>query len=125
MLRKDAQTTRRKTRHQEASAGLPESVQQSWLPQLEPVRLTPGQVLYGPGTRPTHVHFPTTAVLAQVFGVQDETSIEVALIGNEGMAGRALFLGDGIVSCSMAVLCAGGAWRLPAQAPLDEFERSG
>jgi CRP-like cAMP-binding protein len=105
-------------------SALPESAQQGWLPLLEPVRLTAGQVLYGSGTRPTHVHFPTTAVLAQVFGVQGETSIEVALIGHEGMAGGALFLGDGIVPCSTVVLCAGDAWRLPARALLDEFERS-
>lgn len=105
-------------------AALPASVQRRWLPQLAPVSLAPGQVLYLQGSRPTHAYFPTTAVVAQMFGTQADTSIEVALIGNEGMAGIALVLGGETVPCSVVVQCAGGAWCMLAQALIDEFERS-
>lgn len=105
-------------------AALPEATLRRWLPQLEPVDLSPGQVLYVPDSRPTHVHFPTTAVVAQMFGAHDGSAVEVALIGHEGLVGSALLLGSDTVPCRVVVQCAGGAWRMPTQALLDEFERS-
>jgi CRP-like cAMP-binding protein len=105
-------------------AALPAFVLRRWLPQLAPVNLAPGQVLHVQGSRPTHAYFPTTAVVAQMFGASVDTSIEVALIGNEGMTGIALALGSETVPCSVVVQCVGGAWCIPAQALIDEFERS-
>jgi CRP-like cAMP-binding protein len=105
-------------------AALPESVLRRWQLQLQPVSLDAGQVLYELGSRPVYVYFPTTAVVALMVGSQDDGSIEVALVGNEGLVGSALFLGSQTMPCRALVQCAGTALRMTTQCLLDEFERS-
>lgn len=103
-------------------ARLPEASWQRWLPQLEWVDLPQGQVLHESGELPRHAYFPTTAILSLLNVTQDGASTEIAVVGNEGMAGVSLFMG-GASACSRAVVqSAGFGLRLKAQAMRAEFE---
>ena len=57
------------------------------LDPCELVELTLGEVLCEPGDRIRDAYFPTGSLMTLVSVLDNEASIEVALIGNEGMFG--------------------------------------
>ena len=66
----------------------------AWLTtQLEPVGLALGQVIANAGEPFRHVYFPETAVFSVISRMADGAAVEVGTVGNEGMAGVAVFLG--------------------------------
>ena len=106
-------------------AGLPASHCKSCLDQLEYVPMPLGQVLYQSGCRPSHVYFPTTAIVSLFHLCEDGSSSVSAITGNEGVVGLSLFMGGGSHASNASVLCAGHGFRLRAQAMKDEFNRNG
>jgi CRP-like cAMP-binding protein len=71
-----------------------------------------------------HVYFPTTAIVSLLYVMQGGASAEIAVVGNEGIVGIALFMG-GESTPSRAVVQSGGAgFRLPGQVVKDDFIRS-
>src|SRR5437660_520493 len=60
---------------------------------LEPVHLTHGQVLYEVNQRIERVYFPTGSMVSLVSQLSDGASIEIGIIGFEGMTGLPLMLG--------------------------------
>ena len=76
-------------------ASLPEAERQRWLPQLEPVEMPLGQVLYESGTMLSHVYFPTTAIVSLLYVMENGASAEIAVVGNDGLVGISLFMGGG------------------------------
>lgn len=52
-------------------AALPDAEFDRWRPQLEPVTLKLGQVLYESGKRMTHVYFPTSAIVSLLYVLED------------------------------------------------------
>ena len=66
---------------------------QRLLPGLEPIDMPLGQVLYESGSQLRHVYFPTTAIVSLLYVMKDGASAEIAVVGNEGMVGVALFMG--------------------------------
>jgi len=63
--------------------GLTADEQARWLPMMEPVELPRSRVLQESGCTPTHVYFPTTAIVSIVNVTHDGASAEVAMVGNE------------------------------------------
>ncbi|HEX7441022.1 MAG TPA: Crp/Fnr family transcriptional regulator, partial [Caldimonas sp.] len=63
---------------------LPPGEWQRWLPQLEQVEMPLGQVLYESGTTLSHVYFPTTAIVSLLYVMENGSSAEIAVVGNEG-----------------------------------------
>ena len=106
-------------------AALPKAEFQRWLPQLEVVSLTLGEVLYESGSALSHVYFPTTAIVSLLYVMQNGASAEIAVVGNEGLVGISLFMGGESTPSRAVVQSAGHGWRLPAQAMKDEFNRGG
>ena len=74
-------------------AALPEADRRRWLPQLEPVTLQLGQVLYESGDTMSHVYFPTTAIVSLLYVVESGASAEIAVVGSDGLVGISLVLG--------------------------------
>jgi CRP-like cAMP-binding protein len=101
-------------RHNQLLAALPESDWARWLPHLEPVTLSYGQVLFESGGTPTSVVFPTTAVVSLSSMTRDGASTEFAVVGNEGVVGVSLFMGGDAMPHRALVQSAGQGWRLPA-----------
>ncbi|MDP3355685.1 MAG: Crp/Fnr family transcriptional regulator [Polaromonas sp.] len=106
-------------------AALPDAEWQRWLPQLEWVDMPLGQVLYESGATLSHVYFPTTAIISMLYVLENGSSAEIAVVGNEGLVGISLFMGGESTPSRAVVQSAGKGFRLPAQALKEEFNRGG
>jgi len=81
-------------------------------PSLEQVALRENEVLYAPGDVVRYVYFPDDAVASLLFAVDERRTVEVAMEGNEGAVGLAVYLG-GVSSCNLSIVRdAGTAMRL-------------
>ncbi|MEO8922458.1 MAG: Crp/Fnr family transcriptional regulator [Caldimonas sp.] len=106
-------------------AALPEAEWQRWLPQLEWTDLPLGHVLYESGRLQSHIYFPTTAIVSLLYVMESGSSAEIAVVGNEGVVGIALFMGSESTPSRAVVQSAGAGYRLIASAIKGEFSRSG
>lgn len=70
---------------------------------LEPVELELNASVMGPHRPIEHVYFPETGVLAQIQQMENGSAVAVGLVGSDGMAGLAVFLGG--VTFPMEVVC--------------------
>jgi CRP-like cAMP-binding protein len=106
-------------------AALPDTEWERWLPQLEPVALPLGQVLYESGDTLSHVYFPTTAIVSLLYVMENGASAEIAVVGKEGIVGISLFMGGESTPSRAVVQSAGNGFRLNAQVVKTEFNRAG
>jgi CRP-like cAMP-binding protein len=95
------------------------------LVDMELVSLSQGQILYNPNTRIQHVFFPTTAVVSLLAELDDGSSLEVAMIGKEGVVGVSLFMGGEITASKAIVQTPGYSYRLRGKLLMGEFHRAG
>jgi CRP-like cAMP-binding protein len=105
-------------------AALPNDEWQRWQPQLELVDLKLGQVLYESGGTMNHVFFPITAIVSLLFVLENGTSAEIAMVGNEGIVGVSLFMGGETTPSRAVVQSAGKCLRLNARKLKKEFTNS-
>jgi CRP-like cAMP-binding protein len=92
---------------------------------LELVPLTLGQVLYDSGHTMSHAYFPLDCVVSLLYVMKNDESAEIAIVGNEGMIGIALFMGGESTISRAIVQNAGHAYRLKAQVLKEEFYKGG
>ena len=104
---------------------LPDDDYQRWLPFLEDVELSLGQVLYESRTVLSHVYFPTTAIVSMLYVMANGASAEIAVVGREGLVGISLFMGGESTPSRAVVQSAGRGVRLRAKLVKDEFDRAG
>ena len=104
---------------------LPASDLQRWLPQLEPVTMPLGLVLYESGRTLSHVYFPTTAIVSLLYVMENGASAEIAVVGHEGVVGISLFMGGESTPSRAVVQSAGQGLRLRAGVIKQEFEQAG
>jgi CRP-like cAMP-binding protein len=84
-----------------------------------------GHVLYEAGTQLEHIYFPTNCIMSLLYVMEDGHSAEIAIVGNEGIVGVALFMGGETTSSRGIVQSAGFAYRLPGRTLKEEFFRAG
>lgn len=106
-------------------AALPQADYQRWAPHLESVELHAGQALYGAGSAAAYVYFPSTAVISLISMTLDGASVELAVVGAEGMAGVAVWMGSSTMFGQAVVQSAGHAYRLRAPTLRGELQPSG
>jgi len=94
-------------------------------PHLEFVSLGCNDTVLAADSKMTHIYFPTSCVLSQLHETEDGNSSETAIIGHEGVAGVALFMGSGRSMDRVVVKCGGYAFRLKADVLLEEFSQGG
>jgi CRP-like cAMP-binding protein len=104
-------------------AALPSAERARFSDHLELVPLTLGQVLYESGETMRHAYFPTDCVVSLLYVMKNGESAEIAIVGNEGMIGIALFMGGDSTMSRAIVQNSGHAYRLKAQVLKDEFRR--
>lgn len=97
-------------------AGLPHRDRQRLLSSGERIELVLGDVLCRAGARIGHVYFPLDSTISLLIPVDADSSLEVALIGTEGMFGSPLVLGVGSSAMQALVQGSGAAMRLSAAA---------
>ncbi len=105
-------------------AALPSDEWARWLPQLEPVAMPLGEVLYEAGGTLSHVYFPTTAIVSLLYVMESGASAEIAVVGNEGIVGISLFMGGESTPSRAVVQSEGHGYRLASRAIKDEFNRA-
>jgi CRP-like cAMP-binding protein len=103
---------------------LPDAEFERWLPNLEWVDLPLGLVLYEPGSIISHVYFPGTAIVSLLYVMENGSSAEIAVVGNEGVVGVSLFMGGGSTPSRAVVQSAGYGFRLRSHTIKEEFNRA-
>jgi CRP-like cAMP-binding protein len=106
-------------------AALPAAEYGSLQPHLEPASMSLGDVVYESGSRLDYVYFPTTAIVSLLYVMEDGASAEIAVVGNDGLVGIALFMGGETTPSRAVVRSAGAAYRLPGRSIKEEFVRGG
>ena len=119
----DAPGTVRRMERNSLLARLPANERARFSDYLELVPLALGQVIYESGQTMTHAYFPTDCVVSLLYVMKNGESAEIAIVGNEGMIGIALFMGGDSTMSRAIVQNAGHAYRLKAQVLKDEFRR--
>jgi CRP-like cAMP-binding protein len=105
-------------------AALPDDVLERLTPHLELVHLPLGKVLYESGVEMKYVYFPTSGcIVSMLYVMADGSSAEIAVVGDEGVVGIALFMGGDTTPSRALVQSAGHGFRLDAKALQAEFGR--
>jgi CRP-like cAMP-binding protein len=90
----------------------------------EPVRLDLAEVLCEPGKPTRHVYFPTESFISLIAPIGGKPSLEVGMVGREGMLGAQLALGVITAPLHALVQGPGAAWRIGSAAFRGELARS-
>lgn len=106
-------------------AALPATILGRIEPDLEPIRMAPETVLHEQGGRIDHAYFPATAIVSLRHAMANGETVEVSVVGNEGMVGIALFMGGEAMSNRAVALNAGDGYRLARAVLNREFNRFG
>jgi CRP-like cAMP-binding protein len=93
-------------------AALPASERARLLEHLDLVVLPLGSVLYESGDVQGHIYFPIDAIISLLYVLKDGSSAEIAVVGNDGAVGIALFMGGVSTTNRAIVQNAGSAYRL-------------
>ena len=95
------------------------------LPKLEYVELKRGEIVYRADQKIETVFFPEDSVVAMVDTTGDSRTVEVGIIGREGIVGINVFLGGVFTPDKAIVQIPGGATKMSraARARLHEKER--
>jgi CRP-like cAMP-binding protein len=120
-----AMSARRSPKHNRLLAALPAADLLRLLPHLERVPLPLGAVIYESGGEQGHVYFPAGGIVSLLYVMNDGAAAEIAVVGNEGAVGIALFMGGETTPSRAVVQSAGSAWRIEPAAIKAEFARGG
>lgn len=94
-------------------------------PCVQRFALPLGTVVYESGGQLGYVYFPTTAIVSLLYVMADGASAEIAVVGNDGVVGIALFMGGESTPSRAVVQSAGVAYRMRSEVVKQEFVRGG
>ena len=106
-------------------AALPPSDRERLFPHLELVPMELGRVLYESGDALVHVYFPLDSIVSLLYVMENGSSAEISVVGNEGLIGLALFMGGETTPSRAIVQSAGYGYRLIGRRLKEEFNRHG
>jgi CRP-like cAMP-binding protein len=102
---------------------LPRSERARLFPHMRLVPLPLGKVLYESGDTLTDIYFPTDSIISLLYVLENGASAEIAVVGNDGAIGVALFMGGESTTNRAVVQSAGSAYRLSRNRLEVEFQR--
>jgi CRP-like cAMP-binding protein len=106
-------------------AALSHAARERIYPKLRLVEMPLGKILHEPGDALRHIYFPTDCIVSLLYVLEDGSSAEICVVGNDGMIGVSLFMG-GETTTGRAIVQSGGfAYRLKGRRLKQEFERQG
>jgi len=106
-------------------AALPAQDYARLLPDLELVEMPLGWTMSESGDHVNYLHFPTSGIVSLIYSLEDGSSSETALVGDEGMVGISIFMGGESMPTSTEVQSAGNAYRLSRKVMKREFALGG
>lgn len=104
---------------------LPAAVYERLIPYMEGVAMPLGEAIYESGDSLSYAYFPTTCIVSLLYVMENGASAEIAVVGNDGVIGVALFMGGGTMPNRAVVQSAGYAYRLRKHLLMQEFDRAG
>jgi CRP-like cAMP-binding protein len=104
-------------------SALPERAKKRIFPQLKLVELNLGDVIYESGQPIEFVYFPTKCIISLLYVMLDGSSAEISVVGNEGMAGIAVFMGGESTPTRTIVQSKGLAYRMLSPELRAEFNQ--
>ena len=93
--------------------------------EVRAVILRKGDILHKEGETAQYVYFLESGLVSLLLSSQAGDSIEVGLVGCEGMVGACGLVGSGRSFSEAKVQLSGRAWRMPADVFQQEFRRGG
>jgi CRP-like cAMP-binding protein len=118
-------TARTDPRQNHLLAAIPEVEWSRFAPDLTPIAMGLGEVIYESGTDQPYVYFPTDCIVSLLYVMEDGAAAEIAIVGNEGLVGISLFMGGGSTPNRAIVQSGGFAFRMKGQFVREEFIRAG
>jgi CRP-like cAMP-binding protein len=106
-------------------ASLPASDYGRLLIDLELVEMPLGWTMSESGDHENYLHFPTSGIVSLIYSLENGSSSETALVGNEGVVGISIFMGGESMPTSTEVQSAGQAYRLSRRVMKREFALGG
>lgn len=100
------------------------AVYEQMRPHLEIVRFPLGRVVYEPGQTLDRVYFPNHGVLSMLTVLENGDLVEIATVGNEGMADLSVFLGLKVSSSRLLCQVPGDTLWMKTDAFLDLVEQN-
>jgi CRP-like cAMP-binding protein len=94
-------------------------------PHLELVEMPLGKVIYESGDELRYAYFPSNCIVSMLYVMENGASAEIAVVGNDGLIGIALFMGGGSMPHRAVVQSGGYAYRVKAQYAIQEFRLHG
>jgi CRP-like cAMP-binding protein len=110
-------------RHNSILAALPPKDLSRLFAHLKLVSLPLGKVLHEPGDVLRHVYFPTNSIVSLLYVMTNGTPAQIAIVGNEGIIGTALFMAGATTTNRAVVQSAGSGYQLAGKLLEDEFKR--
>lgn len=105
-------------------AALPHTEFSRIQPHLENVELEKGKLVYLTGDRIRYVYFPVNGLLSLLSATETGSTVEVAMVGNEGIVGLPVILKKGKISYEVTVQISVNAFRIKAEVLQEEFDRA-
>ena len=106
-------------------AALPRKEYQALQSQLEEIPLVFEDIIYRPEVVISDVYFPNSGVISLLAGLNERTTLEVGLVGKEGMLGLAVFMGAKASQNRAVVQGTGTAMKMKASAFRRECNNGG
>src|SRR5512146_2379217 len=102
-------------------AALPAEEYTRLFSHLELIPMPLGWALYESGSQMNYLYFPTTSIVSLLYVMEDGASAEIAVVGNDGMLGIALFMGGETTPSRAVVQSAGHGFRMKSEVLKREF----
>lgn len=106
-------------------AALPKAELARLVPKMDSVSLSLGDVLYESGELMDYVYFPSTAIVSLLYIMENGSTAEIGIIGNDGVVGVSLFMGGKTTTSRAIIQSAGTMVRLKDSVLQEEFSRGG
>ena len=106
-------------------AALPLKTYKSLADHMVRLQMPFGEVLYEPGSAMRYVYFPNDCVVSLLSTVEDRSTLEVGIIGNEGLVGIPVLLGVNASPHLALVQGEGSAMRMTVGALRKELRSDG
>jgi CRP-like cAMP-binding protein len=100
--------------HNRLLASLPRSEFANLLPKLKQVPLEFNETIFEPGDVIRHVYFPDSGIISLLAAVDGRSTLEVGIVGNEGVVGLSVFAKGRTSNYRAVVQGEGSAMRMKA-----------
>ncbi len=106
-------------------ATLPKSEFDKLLGFIEHIELAAGRTLWDSGEKGLHIYFPTTCLISLNYDSDNGSSISVATLGRNGIAGTGIVMGNVRTPDRAVVQYPGSAYRMKATTVKNELKECG